>query len=530
MSLRVLAALLTLVRIAAAQPINDTCESARVVPDDAVNRSFDTVDLASASGDPGVPVSSCFTGPVARTVWYEWTAPFTGQLVVITSCITPYDVTAAIWPGTCEALTFEEGCGLGSCALWQPVAAFVQAGQTYRVQVGTDTTPPVALSVELCFVGPEQEDADDDLLPDCLDRCTDSDFDGFGDGPLVTRPFDTCPQDNCEEVWNADQADRDGDGVGDACDPDDDRDEKTLEEAAGDGLVELSDKDCYSGDCVRIVVRNPGPRGLVVRVRRGDVLVSRDEGEQDLGVTRPQDIYVPPGGTAVLGGLFTVCLERDQAAPTPGRIFDVTDNLADASPDRASLAALLALFTSTTPDSTISQLDFQDATWAITNGDAFGEPVAALLRGAGLDPDALPTGFPELVNPNAGSSDPTSRRLDDLLTDAAPVESGCAGAPLELAGCLLDRLDGLAAALPSETVKPKLRAKIAKRIRAVRGKVEAAARARSPRKAARLQRAAWRKTNALARMLAAAAANGRLPEPDAADLMHTAAELSESLG
>ena len=68
------------------------------------------------------------------------------------------------------------------------------SGETYRVQIGVNpvtaaNTPP---QVELCFLGLDADNADNDLLPDCIDPCTDSDFDGYGDDPLETRPFDNC--------------------------------------------------------------------------------------------------------------------------------------------------------------------------------------------------------------------------------------------------------------------------------------------------------------------------------------------------
>jgi len=44
--------------------------------------------------------------------------------------------------------------------------------------------------------------------------CFDSDRDGFGD---PGHPENDCPLDNCPDVYNPDQADANGDGIGDAC-------------------------------------------------------------------------------------------------------------------------------------------------------------------------------------------------------------------------------------------------------------------------------------------------------------------------
>ncbi len=62
---------------------------------------------------------------------------------------------------------------------------------------------------------PDQGDADGDGIGDVCDDCTDTDGDGFGNPGFVAN---TCPDDNCPEVYNPDQADMDDDGIGDACD------------------------------------------------------------------------------------------------------------------------------------------------------------------------------------------------------------------------------------------------------------------------------------------------------------------------
>jgi len=62
---------------------------------------------------------------------------------------------------------------------------------------------------------PDQADADGDGIGDACDPCTDSDFDGYAEPGY---PASTCALDNCPNLQNPDQSDLDADNIGDECD------------------------------------------------------------------------------------------------------------------------------------------------------------------------------------------------------------------------------------------------------------------------------------------------------------------------
>jgi hypothetical protein len=102
-------------------PPNDQCAGAIVINADPFTNTESTLG-ANTNGDP---VPSCLTG-LANAVWYQFTAPGNGYLVIDTSA-SDYNASVALYTGACGALA-QYACGVNS--------TFLPAGQSVYIIVG----------------------------------------------------------------------------------------------------------------------------------------------------------------------------------------------------------------------------------------------------------------------------------------------------------------------------------------------------------------------------------------------------------
>jgi len=87
---------------------------------------------------------------------------------------------------------------------------------------------------------PDQTDLDGDGIGYACENCVDIDGDGYGDPGYS---INICPDDNCPGTYNPDQTDSDGDGVGDSC------------------LFRWTVYDTIATSCLRLTVSNTGNCG-----------------------------------------------------------------------------------------------------------------------------------------------------------------------------------------------------------------------------------------------------------------------------
>ena len=174
-----------------------------------------------------------------------------------------------------------------------------------------------------------QYDADNDGIGDICDECTDTDGDGYG--TQNGSDAQTCEVDNCEDVWgpggtvyNPDQSDVDGDGVGDVCDVCPDVYDPNQYDRNSDGI----------GDSCVTLVPTPSGSDVVVDLGSGCTITYSEvynETETEIAIT---DNDPPPDGafSTLPGGAtvyhiytvgyavppHTVCINYDTTGLTPG--------------------------------------------------------------------------------------------------------------------------------------------------------------------------------------------------------------------
>lgn len=167
------------------------------------------------------------------------------------------------------------------------------------------------------------------------------------------------------------------------------------------GSVQQSDIDALAAQA-----------GLIIEVRPGTILVNKDGGDQNFVIIRSEDIFVPPGGTKTLGGLYVACVDGGRGFPSEGIGFDLAPSMSDWRGIEA------AHFLQMVVDHVDEQERFcrwsgyvpQSAVWRITGNTPSSQDsnVDAFLLDVGIDLGDRILDFPRMTSPNAADSSTSS--------------------------------------------------------------------------------------------------------------------------
>ncbi len=109
-------------------PPNDNFASAQVLNGFSANGT--NVGATLESGDP----TTVDTRATSHTVWYRWTAPFSGA-VEMNTCTSDFDTLLGVYTGSALGSLTEVAANDDGCALGSKVTFFVAKNTTYRILV-----------------------------------------------------------------------------------------------------------------------------------------------------------------------------------------------------------------------------------------------------------------------------------------------------------------------------------------------------------------------------------------------------------
>ena len=243
--------------------INDDFASPATVSGNAGSVYGHNRDAGKEAGEPNHAGNSG-----GKSLWWQWTAPLTGP-VTISTLDSSFDTLLAIYTGVAVNSLSLIAANDNDFAVTTSAATFdAQAGTSYRIAVDGYAAASGAVQLNWFY------------------------SDGDGDGGVDAL-------DNCADVSNSNQANFDGDALGDVCDSDDDNDQMPDAWETNYGLNPLDPGDA-AGD-----LDGDGISNLDEYLGGGDPTVA-DVVDADVPL-------LPPLAMVILAGLLTTISGRSMA-------------------------------------------------------------------------------------------------------------------------------------------------------------------------------------------------------------------------
>ena len=164
--------------------------------------------------------------------------------------------------------------------------------------------------------------------------------------------------------------------------------------------------------------------GLIINIKPGDMLVDKNNYQQNLVVNHSGDLFLKPGETKTLNGIYAACIDHFKEIPDTGRVFAVAPSLEkwngiNAAPTLLKLVRYIdsvGYFCNIFDD-----YSSQEAIWRITDNTEplFDSTSDSLLLYIGINPNQF-FDFPKM-NYNLNDTISSSQYIPDQLF-AADIE------------------------------------------------------------------------------------------------------------
>ena len=174
-----------------------------------------------------------------------------------------------------------------------------------------------------------------------------------------------------------------------------------------------------------------GKAGLVIDIKPGDILVNKNQGDQNLLITHGTQVFVKPGEKKTINGLYTACIDNHDGSPDFDQRYDVAPNLAEwAGIEAAGYLLRLANYMDQEVLYCGSNYTAQQTVWRLTdNSYTTDTEVSQILAGAGIEIGTTSLDFPRMNNPNSGSGEttvlvPFELLVPELSPDGQLIQAG----------------------------------------------------------------------------------------------------------